>query len=169
MFAVERRRRTICIDILQLAMPPDIPAFLHVDFVSCAAKNNHMFNGCVATQCVIDIFFQRHNSTAPICAIGRDQSDGAAVSDSVANAVRTKSAKDDRMHRTDACAGQHRDCGLGNIWQINDHAIALLDLVPFQHIREAANFVMQLLVSERALIARFALPENRRFIPARAG
>ena len=73
------------------------------------------------------------------------------------------------MHRAYACARQHRDRGLGNGWQIDDDAIALLDLVPFQHIREAANFVMQLLVGEGPLVPRFALPKNRRLISARTG
>ena len=93
-FGVERRWRTICIDIFQLAMPPHIATFLHVDFVSGPAKNDHMFDGRAAAERVIDIFFQWHNCAAPICAIGRDQSDGPAVGDSIANAVGAKSAED---------------------------------------------------------------------------
>ena len=73
------------------------------------------------------------------------------------------------MHRTDACAGQHGNRGLGNIREINDDAVTLFDLVPFQHIREPADFVMQLLVGKRAFVTRFALPDNRRLIPARSG
>src|SRR6266702_1951483 len=46
-------------------------------------------------------------------------------------------------------------------------AIARLDFVSFQDIRETANFAMQLLVGERAFIARFALPDNCRLVPAR--
>ena len=73
------------------------------------------------------------------------------------------------MDRADARAGQHRNGSLWNVRKINDDAIALHDLVPFQHVGETADFVMQLLVSEGALIARFALPEDRGFISARAG
>src|SRR5216117_2853609 len=54
-----------------------------------------------------------------------------------------------------------------NIRQINDDPIALFDFVPFQHIREAANFTMQLLVGQRASITRFTFPDNRRLVPAR--
>src|SRR5262249_41513612 len=53
--------------------------------------------------------------------------------------------------------------------EINDHAITFFDLVPFQHIREAANFAMQMLIGERAFIARFAFPDNCRLVPARSG
>jgi hypothetical protein len=50
---------------------------------------------------------------------------------------------------------------------INDDAIAFLDVVSLQHIREAADFAMQLLIGEGAFIAGFAFPDNRRLVPAR--
>ena len=72
------------------------------------------------------------------------------------------------MHGANPRTGQHGNCGLGNVREINDHPISLFDVVPFQHIREAANFALQLLVGERAFIARFALPDNCRLVPARS-
>src|SRR5262249_17785435 len=48
-----------------------------------------------------------------------------------------------------------------------DDAIAFFDAVPFQHICEAADFTMQLLIGEGALVAGFALPNDCRFVPAR--
>src|SRR4029453_17232467 len=71
------------------------------------------------------------------------------------------------MHRADARTGQHRDRSLRNIRQINNNAIALLDFVSFQDVRESADFVMQLLIGESALVAWFALPENRCLVSAR--
>src|SRR5262245_25661722 len=71
------------------------------------------------------------------------------------------------MHCADSCAGQHRDRCLGNIRQINDDAIAFFDVVPFEHIRKAADFSMQLLIGERALVAGLALPNYCRFVPTR--
>jgi hypothetical protein len=41
--------------------------------------------------------------------------------------------------------------------------------VPLQHVREAADIAVQLLVGERALIARLAFPEDRRLVAVRAG
>ena len=71
------------------------------------------------------------------------------------------------MHRADSRAGQHRNRGLGNVRQINDDAIAFFDVVPFQYIRETADFAMQLLIGERALVAGFAFPNYCRLVPAR--
>ena len=116
---------------------------------------------------VIDIFLQRHNAAAAIGAIGGDERDCAAVDDAITNAVGAESAEDNRVHRADPRAGQHGNRRLGNVREINDHAIALFDVVPFQHIRETANFVMQLLVGERALVARFAFPDDCRLVSAR--
>ena len=73
------------------------------------------------------------------------------------------------MHRADSRAGQHRNRCLGNVRQINDDAIAFLDVVAFQHIREAADFAMQLLIGERALVAGFAFPNYCRLVPTRSG
>ena len=72
------------------------------------------------------------------------------------------------MHRADPRAGQHGDRRLGNVRQINDDAIAFSDFVPLQHIRETADFAMQLLIGECALVARLAFPNDRRLVPTRA-
>ena len=56
MFAIEWRRRAIVVHILELAMPPDIPAFFHVDFVVGALKNNHALDRRPAAQRLIHIF-----------------------------------------------------------------------------------------------------------------
>src|SRR5207302_5278312 len=106
---------------------------------------------------------------APIASIGRDDSDRPAVRNPVANCVCAKAAKDDRMYRADARAGQHRDGRFWNRRQVNDDAVALVDLVPLQHIRESANLMMKLLISQCAPVARLTFPENRRFVSARAG
>src|SRR5207247_6558346 len=46
-------------------------------------------------------------------------------------------------------------------------AIAFFDVVPFQYIREAADFAMQLLIGERALVAGFAFPNDCGLVPTR--
>src|SRR4029453_13588806 len=92
--AVERHRWTVRVDILQLAMPPDVAAFFHVNLVSCATENNHALPRRAITECLINIFFQRYNSAAPICAVGCDHRDRAAIGNSIPNAVGAKSAED---------------------------------------------------------------------------
>src|SRR5512143_2665812 len=73
------------------------------------------------------------------------------------------------MHRANSRASKHGDRCLGNVREINDDAIAFFYIVPFQHIREAADFAMQLLISERALVAGFAFPNDRGLVPTRPG
>src|SRR5438874_9023509 len=63
------------------------------------------------------------------------------------------------MHGADSSAGQHGNRRFGDVRQINDDAIGFFDVVPFQHICEAADFAMQLLIGERALVAGFAFPD----------
>ena len=46
-------------------------------------------------------------------------------------------------------------------------AIAFRDLVPLKHGREAANFTVQLLVSQRAFLTRLAFPQDRGLVPRR--
>ena len=41
MLAVERYRRTVRVDILQFAVPPDVAAFFHVNVISRATKNDN--------------------------------------------------------------------------------------------------------------------------------
>src|SRR6266496_1840539 len=41
MLAIEWRRRAVCIHVLQFSVPPNVTAFLHVDVVSGATKNDH--------------------------------------------------------------------------------------------------------------------------------
>ena len=85
MLAVESSRWAIIIDIFQLAMPPNVAPFLHVDIIVRALKNNHALDRCPAAERVIHIFFERNNSAAAIAAVGRDQRDRAAVVNPIAN------------------------------------------------------------------------------------
>ena len=74
------------------------------------------------------------------------------------------------MHRADSRARQHRNRRLRNHRQINNDPVPLRDPVPFEHIRESANLIMQLLVSQHPHLARLAVvrrlpfPDQRGFI-----
>ena len=94
-FAIDRCRAAVRIDILQLPMPPNIPPLLHVDVVSGSAKNDHAPDRSRArgTKRVIDILLQRHDPAAAIRAIGRDQRNRPTVDNPVANAVGAKSTE----------------------------------------------------------------------------
>src|SRR2546430_13619939 len=75
-------------------------------------------------------FFQAEDGIRDLTVTGVQT---CALPISVANAVGAKSTEDHRMHRANPRAGQHGNRGLGNIREVNDDAIALFDLVPFQH------------------------------------
>src|SRR6266513_5247511 len=147
MLAVERHRRGISIDIFQLAMPPHVAAFFHVNVASGASKDNYAFDRLVAAKRIINIFFQRNNSPAPIAAVRSNQGDRATIGNSVTNAVRAKSTEDDGVNRADTRASQHGNDCFRNRRQINDDAITFADSVSFEHVRKPANLMMKLLVS----------------------
>src|SRR5215813_4773215 len=52
MLAVEGHRRTVRIDIFQLAKPPDVAAFFHVNVISGAAKNDDAPDWRTMSQCL---------------------------------------------------------------------------------------------------------------------
>ena len=72
------------------------------------------------------------------------------------------------MNGADACTGQHRYRQLGDQRQIQRHAIALLDAERFQDVGELRDLAVQVVVGQRATVARLALPDDRRLVSARA-
>src|SRR6266404_5991454 len=73
------------------------------------------------------------------------------------------------MDRANTRASEHCDCDFGNRGHVNDYAIAFADLVSLEHVREPADFAMQLLISQGAAFPGFAFPQNRRLVPAVRG
>ena len=74
------------------------------------------------------------------------------------------------MNGADSGASQHRDRRLGDHRQIDEHAISSLNAVLLEDIREAADLMMELLVSKRSFLAwfagacRLAFPNERGFV-----
>ena len=136
-----------------------------MNFVSGAPENDDALDRRFAVQRFIDLSLERNDRAAPIAAIRRDHRDRAAVCDPIANAVRAESAEDDRMHRADPRAGEHGDRRLRNRRHVNDDAIAFADFVSLQDVRELADLAVQLLIRERAFVARFAFPKDRGLVP----
>ena len=73
------------------------------------------------------------------------------------------------MRGPNARTGQHRNRQLGNQRQVERDAIALLNANALKDIRKATNFRVQLLISERARVAGFAFPNQRRLIASPSG
>ena len=70
MFAVEFLGWTIGVDVFQLAVPPDVPAFLDVNLVVGAAQHDHTFDARTLLQRVVHILLQRNDLAATESAIG---------------------------------------------------------------------------------------------------
>ena len=169
MLTVERHGRAMRVHVFKLAMPPDIAALLDVNVVAGPPENDDTLDRGATAQRVVHIFFQRHDGAAAIPAICRDDRDRAAVGDPIADALGAESAEDHGVDRADPRAGEHGDGSLRNRRHVNDDAISFADFVSLQDVRETADIAMQLLVSERAFIARLALPENGGLVSIRPG
>src|SRR5207248_11017950 len=57
MLGIEGNGLAIRTDVFQLAMPPNIAPFLHVNFIAHAFENDHTFDRGAAAQSVVDIIF----------------------------------------------------------------------------------------------------------------
>src|SRR5581483_11096026 len=69
-------------------------------------------------------------------------------------------AKDYSMRRTDSRTGQHGDRQFGSHAHVNCDAIAFFHAERLQNVSELLHLTVQLLISNRANVARFALPNN---------
>ena len=81
--------------------------------------------------------------------------------------MRGESAEDDRVHRTDARAGQQRNREFGTHSHVDGDAIAAFDSEALQHIRKPLHLLVQFAISQPADLTRLALPEQRDLVPSR--
>ena len=70
------------------------------------------------------------------------------------------------MRRPDAGAGKHRNREFGNERHVEGDAITLLNSQALQNVREATDFHMQLLISQRTRVTGLAFPNQSSLIPA---
>ena len=146
-------------------MPPHVAAFLDVDVIARAAKDDHALHRMPAVlQRRIDVRLQRHDAAAPVAAVRGDDGDRAAVVDAVLDGLRAEAAEDHGMRDAEPRTREHRDRRLGDHRHVDDDALALLDFVALEHIRKAAHFAMELLVGDDAPLARLAFPDDRRLV-----
>jgi hypothetical protein len=180
-FAVHLLRRAMRIDGLQLAMPPQVAAFLELHFVVGAAEHDDLLDGLreqfavgiLERERFVHVLLERHDGAAPEATVGREDQLGLRVADAVGDGLGAETAEDDRVHRAEAGAGEHGNGGLGHHGQVDQDAVAGLDAVAFEDIAEPADLVMKLFVGEGALFARLAggcglpLPDQGGLVGAR--
>ena len=72
------------------------------------------------------------------------------------------------MNCSNAGASQHRDDSLRNKRHVDQNAIALFDAIALEDISENADFAVELVISQRAALTGFALPNDGRLVAARS-
>ena len=142
MLGIECHRLAIRIDVFQLAMPPNVAAFFHVNFIARSPENDDTFDRGAAAESMIDILFQRDNRAAAIAAIRRDQRGRPTIRDAIANASALNPPKTTECTAPMRAQASIAIAASGNRRQINDDAIAFANFVSLQDVGETANFAM---------------------------
>ena len=124
-------------------MIPDIAALDPVDGTAGASDDDDLAAVGAGGKRRVGVRLQRYGAAATQTFIGGDHHVRIAILDSASQRIRRKAAKHHRMNRADACAGQHRDGGLGDHRHIDGDPVALLRALGLHHIGKAADFLMQ--------------------------
>ncbi len=96
----------------------------------------------------IGVVLEGHVLAAANALVGGDDHAAVGVQDPVFQRLGRKAPEYDRMHGSDARAGEHCDYRLGNHGHVDANAIALLDAAALQGIGQAADLLVQLAVGE---------------------
>ena len=87
---------------------------------------------------------------------------GLGIVEAFGELVAGEAAEHDRVDRTEASRGQHRDHCLRHHRHVNDDAVALFDAEPRQNGRERRHLVAKLTIGERPLGVRYRAIVNER-------
>jgi hypothetical protein len=97
---------------------------------------------------------------APPAAVGRHHHLRSRIVDALPQRVGTESAEHDGMRGADPRAGEHGDRQLRNHAEVDRDAISLLHAQAAQRVCKATDFAMEIEISERALVAGLAFPNE---------
>ncbi|CCJ99693.1 hypothetical protein BN130_2403 [Cronobacter malonaticus 507] len=152
----------------QLA-PPEIASFMPFDVSAGAFQYHNMFHAGDAGvfQRVIDVFLQRNGTSGSHAFIGGDNETRAGVDNASGDGLRRKAAENNRVHRANAGAGEHRDGGFRHHRHIDSDHIAFLNAKRGQGVCEAANVAVEFAVANVFVLGRvIAFPDNGGLIAA---
>ena len=144
-----------------LLVPPEVAAGLHRHLAAAALDHDHLLDRRALREGLVGVGLLRDRLAAAHRLVLGDDERGLAVLDAVAQRLRGEAAEDDAVDRADAGAGEHRDRQLGDHRQVDRDPVALLDAVLAQHVGEAADLRVQLLVGVGLVAAVVALPDDR--------
>ena len=115
----------------------------------------------------VGIGLERHLAAAAHAFVGGDDDVRLAVLDAAGERIRREAAEHHGMDGADARAGEHGVGRLRDHRHVDGDAVALLDVAVAQHVGEAADLVVQLLIGDVLGILRIvAFPDDRGLIAA---
>src|SRR5690606_31324038 len=109
---------------------------------------HHGGNVGAALQGLVDVVLQGDVLAAAHAFIGGNHRAAVGVEDAVAQGVRGKTAKHHGVDCADAGAGQHGVGRLRDHGHVDAHPVAFLHATRFQHVGQAADMVVQLVVGD---------------------
>ncbi|CCK04012.1 hypothetical protein BN129_2760 [Cronobacter sakazakii 701] len=151
--------------------PPEIASFMPFDVSAGALKHHHMLHAGDAGvfQRVIDVFLQRNRTTSAHAFIRSDNETRAGVDNASGDGLRRKATENDRVHRANAGAGEHRNGGFRHHRHIDSDHVAFLNAKRGQGVCEAADVAVEFAVADVFALGRvIAFPDNGGLIAALA-
>ncbi|CCK08659.1 hypothetical protein BN128_2722 [Cronobacter sakazakii 696] len=151
--------------------PPEIASFMPFDVSAGAFQYHHMFHTGDARvfQRVIDVFLQRNGTPGAHAFIGRDNQTRAGVDNASGDGLRRKATENDRVHRANAGAGEHRNGGFRHHRHIDSDHVAFLNAKRGQGVCKTADVAVEFAVADVFALGRvIAFPDNGGLIAALA-
>ncbi len=130
----------------------DITAALHVDGGVGALDDDDRGHAADFVAGCIHVCLERNLSTSTDALVGGDDAGRFAVFDTSGNRIGREAAEDHGMNRADTGAGEDRDRRLRDHRHVDGDAVAFLDAARLQHVGEAADLGMQLLVGKLLVV-----------------
>src|SRR5215831_18785498 len=143
-----------------------IPSRRHLNVAAGAFDHDAGLDRGRFLQGFIDGRFQFHFVAAPPTSIRSDHDFALRIVDTVDQRATRETTEHYGVGGADPRASQHGNRQLRNQRHVERYAIAARDANLFQYVGEAADFGVQLLISQRARIAGLALPNQSSLVPA---
>ena len=146
--AVHLLRRAGGIHVLQFIGQPGVTAGLHGHIPTDPPGHEHMLHRGALLQRLVHYRLHGHLLGAAEHAIAAEHRLGAGVVDAVRQAPGAEPAEHDAVDGADAGTGQHAHHEVGDHGHVHHHPVALADALGLQHVRVAADPVVQLRVGD---------------------
>ena len=127
---------------------PDVPPFLPAGVAAGAPYDQAGMHIGTGLQGGVGVEFQGDVPAAANAFVGGDQGLAIRVEDTVLQGFRGKAAKDYRVHRPDAGAGQHGVGGLGNHGHVDTDTVALAHPALLEHVGQFADVFLQFRIGD---------------------